>query len=518
MILPALILFLASLCNAAVRFPPHGVTLAPRAINTSIPTVTLAPVTNFNQALPNGLSVSATGSQIELITDVASLNGDALVLIGADAATNLETVYQENCPNGLDSPNCEASLQVAMNVDQQMFEPLQKRVAIFIPIVVVILAIEYAIIQKNEDAIVPKPSPISVMRIPSPNLAKPSLVQGAKTVVFATQTEGGNLITVVPSPTVDSAGQISFAIVTANNSLSQKGDWIFETPSQPGYALYQFVQTYGKCPQLPCNEYNLAGYVAGQAIPQVGPEGILSDLSNMPTDISSWDLSPPLMAQLPQVQLFGKQVSVLAANSTLLNAVAKFLLLGVYAELTDTAPNPTKLVIAASNIVTAQNPQETGSECPGQIPNCSNCGGNKLPPSDPVNTDGICVGLKQYDMWPVGCVCVDPNDMPPYAPYDSLQEINEALAWLADLAANANGLAEDGQNPGGATSTSGSIPPSASSTSSPELTTFCKNDARYTEPLDCDENCFAGKCTPVKVARRCEGCNNGDQTLYQCTC
>lgn len=51
MILPALILFLASLCNAAVRFPPHGVTLAPRAINTSILTVTLAPVTNFNQAL-----------------------------------------------------------------------------------------------------------------------------------------------------------------------------------------------------------------------------------------------------------------------------------------------------------------------------------------------------------------------------------------------------------------------------------------------------------------------------------
>lgn len=93
--------------------------------------------------------MSATGSQIELITDVASLNGDALVLIGADAATNLETVYQENCPNGLDSPNCEASLQVAMNVDQQIFEPLQKRVAIFIPIVVVILAIEYAIIQKN---------------------------------------------------------------------------------------------------------------------------------------------------------------------------------------------------------------------------------------------------------------------------------------------------------------------------------------------------------------------------------
>lgn len=83
---------------------------------------------------PAGLSVNVTGPQIELITDVPSLNGDALLALGPDAAAALETAYQEKCPN----------------------------------------------------------------------VAMLSSVQGAKTVVFATQTNGGKLVTAVPSPTVDS--------------------------------------------------------------------------------------------------------------------------------------------------------------------------------------------------------------------------------------------------------------------------------------------------------------------------
>lgn len=148
-------------------------------------------------AQPNNLSVTVTGAQMELITDAPSLSGDALLALGPDAVANLESVYQENCPSGLDSPNCEASLQAAMNVDQQtLLNGLQKRLPILIPIVVVVLAIEYALLREDETS-------ISRVRVPSPNLAKVSPIQGASIVVVATQTKGGNLITAVPSPVVD---------------------------------------------------------------------------------------------------------------------------------------------------------------------------------------------------------------------------------------------------------------------------------------------------------------------------
>lgn len=136
-----------------------------------------------------------TGPQIELITDVPSLNGNALLALGPDAAAALETAYQENRPNGLDSPNCETSLQLAVNVDQPN---LQKRVVVFlVPILVVGMAIDFTEMRKQENA-------ISRIRMPSHNVATPSSVRGAKTVVFATQTNGGKLTTAVPSPTVDS--------------------------------------------------------------------------------------------------------------------------------------------------------------------------------------------------------------------------------------------------------------------------------------------------------------------------
>lgn len=139
-----------------------------------------------------------TGTQIELITDVPSLNGDALIALGPDAAANLKSVYQENCVNGIDSP-CEASLQAAMNVHQQI---LEKRVPIIIPILVAVMAIkvgiEYVALEKNANA-------ISKARLPSADIAaiSPVLEQGARTVVIATQTSGGNLITAFASPTVD---------------------------------------------------------------------------------------------------------------------------------------------------------------------------------------------------------------------------------------------------------------------------------------------------------------------------
>lgn len=168
MLLTILVFVSASLCSTAERSIPHGIRLAPRALNDSIPTVTLAPVTNFDQSLvsllikqvekpkltniqPAGLSVNVTGPQIELITDVPSLNGDALLALGPDATAALELAYQENCPNGLDSPNCEASLQIALNVDQQS---LQKSILpVLAVIAVAVIAIEFVEIRQHENAI-----------------------------------------------------------------------------------------------------------------------------------------------------------------------------------------------------------------------------------------------------------------------------------------------------------------------------------------------------------------------------
>lgn len=82
-----------------------------------------------------------------------------------------------------------------MSVDQEM---LQKCVLpVLAGIVVVCLAIEYAWL-RNDDS---KGQPPSTFRMPSSNLAKLSPALGAKTVVFATQPSGGNLITAAPSPT-----------------------------------------------------------------------------------------------------------------------------------------------------------------------------------------------------------------------------------------------------------------------------------------------------------------------------
>ena len=142
---------------------------------------------------PDGLSVTATGTQIQLITDAPSLNGDGLLAFGQDAADYANSTYEEFCQNGLDSPNCQVSLEASLKIDQ---EGIEKRFVpvIFAAVVAAGMAIEYAQMRQHEKA-------ISRIRIPSANLATMVAVQSSSTVVLATQTSGGNLITVVPSPT-----------------------------------------------------------------------------------------------------------------------------------------------------------------------------------------------------------------------------------------------------------------------------------------------------------------------------
>ena len=133
------------------------------------------------------------------------------------------------------------------------------------------------------------------------------------------------------------------------------------------FDLVQYVDTDGNCDQIsgqPCTDETLAGYVSRQAILDVKPGGCLSDFGNMPGEISQWTILPPLIKQLPTLKKFGKQVATLAANITLLNSVAMFLLLATYHEIETTAPNPTQMVLDAGDTVTSQAPPSTGYECP----------------------------------------------------------------------------------------------------------------------------------------------------------
>lgn len=77
---------------------------------------------------PDGLTVTATGTQIQLITDAPSLNGDALLVLGETAVANMNSTYEEFCANGFDSPNCRVSLEAIMKIDQ---EGIEKR---FVPV------------------------------------------------------------------------------------------------------------------------------------------------------------------------------------------------------------------------------------------------------------------------------------------------------------------------------------------------------------------------------------------------
>lgn len=290
-------------------------------------------------------------------------------------------------------------------------------------------------------------------------------------------------------------------------------------PFAAGSALSQFVQTYGRCTTMKrsCNAYEQAGYVAGAAIGQVQPVGVLNDLITIPTDISFGNIIQPLLVQLPLVVAFGKQVTVLAVNSALLNVVANFLLLAAYAELTTAGPNRTNLIIPASDFVVTQTPQQTGSNsCPGQIPNCSNCGGNSVTQSDPDDTNGICVGLAQYNSYAAGCVCVDPNDSPPYQPYGTdSQSISEAFAFMTAVSANISFTEGPiSTTTGGASSASGSMTIAASSSLSSNQA--CVNSGSYTTYATCTENCFSGGCSPVvvKLSRR----DQPTHTVYHCAC
>lgn len=207
----------------------------------------------------------------------------------------------------------------------------------------------------------------------------------------------------------------------------------------------------------------------------------MSDLILIPTDISFEDLIQPLAAQLPLVILYGRRVTALAADSTLLNIVATFLLLAAYAELTTQAPNPTLLLIPASDFSTTQasvQPSASSNLCPGQLPNCSNCGGNKNPPSNPANKNGICVGLPQHKNFAAGCPCVAPNDPPIYAPYQSMEAIDAAQAFLSALAVNTVN-----------NSTSGSVTLAASSSLTSSSTggyiTVTASSSASANPKDC---------------------------------
>lgn len=251
----------------------------------------------------------------------------------------------------------------------------------------------------------------------------------------------------------------------------------------------------------------------------------MSDLSNISGDLLLGDLISPLTQQLGQVLTYGGQIAALAANSTLLNNVAKFLLLAAYTEILTTSPNPTQLVIRASDFVTStQTSQASGTACPAQVPNCSNCGGDQNPLIAPpnTNTNGICVGLAKYGGFPEGCVCVNPDDSPPNAPYGAMEEIDEAVSFWASVSANAVSPATISTSTTSAAPASANTNPttiSTSTTSAAPASSPCNNGIKYISSAYCNEYCFGGQCTTVEAkVKRCEGCTPPPNYYYLCSC
>ena len=283
-----------------------------------------------------------------------------------------------------------------------------------------------------------------------------------------------------------------------------------------GYAFSDFVQSYGHCTvtrKRSCDPYEQAGAVAAAAIGQVEPGGVMQDLIWLPTDISFPQLIQPLLAQLPLVIAFGKKVTLLAANSDLLSNVATFLLLAAFAELTLLAPNPTSLIVPASYFITSSPaPQPTASArpCPGQLPNCSNCGGNSVPQTTPPTINGTCIGLPQHNNFAAGCPCVDPNDAPVWAVYNNTADYNADFYFLAALAANlVNSTYDPTYQSISTTSTTSATPTSSSSAAM-----ICINGAGYTALASCEAKCVSGTCSALVV----KGKRSSEHTSYKCTC
>ena len=256
------------------------------------------------------------------------------------------------------------------------------------------------------------------------------------------------------------------------------------------------MDTYGNCDQIPgqpCTKETLAGYVSGQAILEVKPGGLLSDFGNLPSEISQWTIFSPLVLPLPTVLKFGKQVATLAANATLLNLVATFLLLATYNEIGTTALNPTQIVIPASDIATtSQAPQSTGSECPMYPPNCINCGNSSIPLTPSSNgytdTNGICQGLPDTrDNFPKGCPCVNPNDAPRNAPFASVADITSELDSLSSIVASWN-------------------------------TCQKSNGIKFIDQQVCKDKCPLGTCSRVAAKSRRYLGGPSPNYDYQCSC
>ena len=80
-----------------------------------------------------------------------------------------------------------------MNVDQKIIEKRFVQVVV-VGVMAVGMVVEYVQMRQHEKA-------ISRIRVPSANVETMVAVESSSIVVLATQTNGGKLLTVVPSPT-----------------------------------------------------------------------------------------------------------------------------------------------------------------------------------------------------------------------------------------------------------------------------------------------------------------------------
>ena len=234
---------------------------------------------------------------------------------------------------------------------------------------------------------------------------------------------------------------------TADVNGHSTGDVIITLPPDLASVLTQLVAQIDSCATSNKRSIGLDCFaaIAGGVLQNTVPGGPLAGLLVLPTMMPR--ITPQVIAPyLSLVISTGQKIAYFAANSDILNAVAKLVTWNLYLELIEYAfakiPKPTEFAIPASDL-TANATSSSSAACAptGYEPCCPNCGGDA--------GGNKCQGDAKANNLRAGCPCIG-DGPPPYQAYlndsQGYQNAQALFGNLSDLA-NANFSCVNGASP-----------------------------------------------------------------------
>ena len=175
-----------------------SITLAPRDAS-SIPTITLAPSSDYAQTVANTPTV--TGSDVTLVARSQPSDGVDLYL-APDVLKNVQNALSQNCPKP-DSPSCQSSIQSAVNPRGIGLQARQIPTLLLLAEAITVLSAIAIQVDGLTDSSNPHPS--NHVHLNGADLAQVSSAQSASSLVFATASNDPNMVTVSQSVTAAGA-------------------------------------------------------------------------------------------------------------------------------------------------------------------------------------------------------------------------------------------------------------------------------------------------------------------------